>query len=80
MQFSQILQGQFRGIYDLTFFENFQSVLEFLISLGEMIHSDQNIARLLSHNLQISLAATKNLFVNEDCNLRWFFFYRSVEP
>ena len=38
MQFSQILQGRFRGIHDLTFFENSLSVPEFSISLGRMFH------------------------------------------
>ena len=36
MKFSQIQEGQFRGIHGLTFFENSRSVLEFLIPLGRI--------------------------------------------
>ena len=38
MKFSQIQEGQFRGIHGLTFFENSRSVLEILMSLGRIFH------------------------------------------
>ena len=80
MQVSQVLQGQFQGIHDLTFFENSRSfLLEFLISLERIFHIfGPKYRNAFKPNLQISVVATKNRLVNENCNLLCFF-YRSVE-